>query len=645
MKKLFFLLIAASGALSATAQTKNKQYHKDSLMSRWVFDINVMGGYFRQDLTSVTSAGNYPDAINLNTGNLKFANGGAAGFNGQIGFFVGKRRHFGLGTGIMYMGQWGTANLDNFHVEYRATDFQGRTFRQVVSGNQLRENIKISNFNIPIMLKYKNRFSEKWGFTADAGILVNLMMKNTYTTHASFDYEAIYKLVPNADGTTTAVYDNAATPASEDWLITKVHYQKNNPGGNVNDYFNGMRNQGYNVGLDVTPSGKTGTVSYMRGSIGFMVAPSMSYYISDKAAINLGVYGMYQPFDNTANTNYRLTGTAGDYSSVLNSVTAGDNISAGLNVGMRFFLGREHKPTKFTSVDVMNPSACGLCDGSVVIHGLRPNQSAAVAYSLNNNPQTPYIGATDATGTMKINGLCAGTYTDLTAKVRRKSSTGDVVTLTNPRFEVSSENIVSPSAQGACDGSITLNGLTAGQNVTVKYMMNGTAQADYATVVKPNRTVQLTNLCAGTYSGITVVSNGCMANGSDATLNAPAPPPPPPPAAEEKVDVSTPILFNVNKTTIKEVSMPVLEQAAKEMKEDESAIIVVDGYTDATGTHAYNQQLSVKRATSVKTELKKMGVNPKRVKTVGHGETKPAETNETPEGRMQNRRAVMKLNK
>ena len=100
---------------------------------------------------------------------------------------------------------------------------------------------------------------------------------------------------------------------------------------------------------------------------------------------------------------------------------------------------------------------------------------------------------------------------------------------------------------------------------------------------------------------------------------------------------------DINKTIIREASYPVLEFAVRKLNEDKDSYVIVDGYTDITGQPAYNRGLSLRRAQAVKTKLKSMGVSAKRIKVVGHGASSPAATNDTEEGRMQNRRAVMHL--
>ena len=640
--KRILLFIAGFAALSATAQDQKHTYARDSSLSRWVIDVNFLGGGVTQTFTAANTAGNYLNSVNTNTGKLGFENGAAFGGDAQLGFFFGHNRHWGIGTGVLYLREMGNTTLDNFHVEYQSTDANGNTFRQLVTGNNINEKMTIDNFNIPLVLKYKARFSKHWGFAADAGALFNLQMKNGYNTNAAFDYEAIYKLNPNGDGTSTAVYDNSPIPADGDFLITKAQYIKNNQNGDVNAYFVQKQAEGYNVALGRKPNSTSGSSSYATGSVGFIFQPSVNYFFSDHVALNLGGYYIFQPFTNNANSNYQLTSYNGDYSSVTNSVTKANNQSYGVNVGLRFFLGGKHTPPVITSVDQSNPSACGACDGSLVLHGLMPGENVAVNYNKNGNAQPATATTVDGNGVVRLGGLCAGNYTDIVATVRRKRAMTAAVTLSDPVLAVSNQNSSNPSANGTCDGSITLSGLFANKQVTVSYNLNGVAQSPYGSMVDNNGSVTMSGLCAGTYSNIMVSVSNCTAKANDITLTAPPPPPPPaPPVVEEKVDISTPLLFNFNKATLHTSSYPTLDEASKEMDEHRDMYIRVDGYTDAIGSQKYNQKLSVRRAIAVKTYLKKKGVDPKHIKVVGHGKKEPAASNKTEEGRAKNRRAVM----
>jgi outer membrane protein OmpA-like peptidoglycan-associated protein len=66
--------------------------------------------------------------------------------------------------------------------------------------------------------------------------------------------------------------------------------------------------------------------------------------------------------------------------------------------------------------------------------------------------------------------------------------------------------------------------------------------------------------------------------------------------------------------------------------------IVVEGHTDATGSDATNQDLSQRRADAVRTYLEARGVPAERMRAVGRGESTPIASNDTPEGRANNRR-------
>ncbi len=68
------------------------------------------------------------------------------------------------------------------------------------------------------------------------------------------------------------------------------------------------------------------------------------------------------------------------------------------------------------------------------------------------------------------------------------------------------------------------------------------------------------------------------------------------------------------------------------------SIVTVTGHTDNTGSAGYNQDLSERRASSVASVLRTGGVSSSRIRVVGAGENRPIATNQTAEGRAQNRR-------
>ncbi len=656
MKKLIFLLAAAYGTVPAVAQESKHSYHADSLLSRWVIDINLLGGGASQAFTSANTDANYPNTLNTNTGQLKYRNGYSFGGDAQLGFFFGRKRHFGISAGFMYMQQNGDAILNNYHTEYQATDGVGNVYRQVVSGNDVREQVISTNLNIPLVLKYKNRFSKHWGFTADAGALFNLQMKNAYTTYANFDYGAIYKFAQSSDGGTVSVYDNAPVASSNDWFITKGEFLKNNPNGNYQAYVDAKRALGYNVGENLNPGTRTGNTSYTTGSVGFILQPSFAYYLSDNVALNFGVYYMFQPFKNNAQSGYRLTDGMGTYSSTMNNVTSSINQQYGINLGVRFLFGKKQTPLVITSVDRFAPTQCGLCDGSIMLHGLTPNEPVTVNYSLNGAQPTECAATVQQDGAVKIANLCAGNYSGVTAKIKRKkAATADII-IAAPVMTISNISPVNPTVKGTCDGSAAFNGLYAGKSVTVNFNRDGAPQPAFAGVVNANNSVTLTGLCEGTYTNIVATIGTCTATGKDFTLMAPVPVEAPKPLPESEAattitrthagaSISAPILFDFDKSTIHKSSYAELNEAAREMKKDKKSTITIDAYTDKIGTKEYNQALSVRRAEAVKDYLVKKGISPKRLKIKGFGEKYPVAPNNTAEGRAEDRRATMEMKK
>jgi outer membrane protein OmpA-like peptidoglycan-associated protein len=98
------------------------------------------------------------------------------------------------------------------------------------------------------------------------------------------------------------------------------------------------------------------------------------------------------------------------------------------------------------------------------------------------------------------------------------------------------------------------------------------------------------------------------------------------------------ILFASGQYKLRNDSLPKLQRVAGALKEMEGKNFVVEGYTDSTGSDAVNQQLSIKRATSVRDYLIRQGLPKDQIKAVGNGKDHPVASNETPEGRAQNRR-------
>ena len=88
---------------------------------------------------------------------------------------------------------------------------------------------------------------------------------------------------------------------------------------------------------------------------------------------------------------------------------------------------------------------------------------------------------------------------------------------------------------------------------------------------------------------------------------------------------------------------PVLNSVGKVLDEFDKTVVEVAGHTDSTGSEAYNQGLSERRAGTVASYLGTRGVMSQRLITVGMGETMPVADNDSPAGRQYNRRVEITL--
>jgi outer membrane protein OmpA-like peptidoglycan-associated protein len=104
------------------------------------------------------------------------------------------------------------------------------------------------------------------------------------------------------------------------------------------------------------------------------------------------------------------------------------------------------------------------------------------------------------------------------------------------------------------------------------------------------------------------------------------------------VNMPQDLLFAVDSATVRsDLTYDLRTVAASLLKYPNSRIEVI-GHTDNTGTAAYNQDLSQRRAVSVSGVLRESGVPGGRLSAYGRGEDQPIASNLTPEGRAQNRR-------
>jgi OOP family OmpA-OmpF porin len=128
--------------------------------------------------------------------------------------------------------------------------------------------------------------------------------------------------------------------------------------------------------------------------------------------------------------------------------------------------------------------------------------------------------------------------------------------------------------------------------------------------------------CPGTRPGVAVDAVGCERKGS-ITLEG--------------------VTFELNSAELTADSKPALNRIAADLHKYARLKIELQGYTDSSGSDAYNLKLSQRRAEAVARYLIDAGTPAVQVTSRGYGEADPIASNTTAEGRAQNRRVVMKV--
>lgn len=103
------------------------------------------------------------------------------------------------------------------------------------------------------------------------------------------------------------------------------------------------------------------------------------------------------------------------------------------------------------------------------------------------------------------------------------------------------------------------------------------------------------------------------------------------------------IFFDTDSYKLMPESKTELDKLARFLSLNKTIKVEISGHTDNTGSQQYNQSLSEKRAQSVVDYLVKAGTNPAQLTAKGYGLLKPIDSNETEEGRANNRRTELTI--
>lgn len=137
--------------------------------------------------------------------------------------------------------------------------------------------------------------------------------------------------------------------------------------------------------------------------------------------------------------------------------------------------------------------------------------------------------------------------------------------------------------------------------------------------------------------------------GEAAAVSTVEPPPPttkklepPPPPMKKKIVLFPGPQFGPDKTVLTAAGREWLAEAVNILKEEPEVRISLEGHSDSIEAERYNMQLSKRRASVVAKALIAYGVSPSRITVHGYGALFPVASNDTEEGRAQNRRVEMR---
>lgn len=162
--------------------------------------------------------------------------------------------------------------------------------------------------------------------------------------------------------------------------------------------------------------------------------------------------------------------------------------------------------------------------------------------------------------------------------------------------------------------------------IEIGKISGGRADIDISPFVEPGDTfhyIRLTDLktdCGGAWPGADIDAVGAIGSAL-------------------RISLKSSVLFDFDKSTLKPEAKKELHDAALKIKEYSNARIVIEGHTDNFGTEEYNRELSMKRAAAVKDYfISQEGMERFEIGSYGFGESRPIASNDTGEGRAENRR-------
>ncbi|MEP4831561.1 MAG: Ig-like domain-containing protein, partial [Cyclobacteriaceae bacterium] len=176
----------------------------------------------------------------------------------------------------------------------------------------------------------------------------------------------------------------------------------------------------------------------------------------------------------------------------------------------------------FTDGNNSQPSTCAATDGVIAIFGVVDNTSYDYDYTYGGSAVNGTVTSETSGNELRITGLNAGTYTDVSVTISGcQSNTLESIVLNPP--DISIGTTVDPTTCSGTDGSIQIVGFAANTGYNINYDLDGTAVAEFGITSDGSGEFIITNLGAGAYTNITAENSGCTTSPVlSATLSDPA---------------------------------------------------------------------------------------------------------------------------
>lgn len=189
-------------------------------------------------------------------------------------------------------------------------------------------------------------------------------------------------------------------------------------------------------------------------------------------------------------------------------------------------------PISISSISATNPTFCGVCNGTITLHGLYPATAYTITYNKDGAAQSPVTAVSNLSGDITLTGLCGNAppyapnvYDNIVASFGACTTppvgTASLAAPALPAARI--DSVVSPTECGKCDGILVIRGVPPYSLDSVFYSFNGAPQTPLNIIASNDSEIYLTGLCAGFYSNFQVNIGECdyPVTGADSLIAPP----------------------------------------------------------------------------------------------------------------------------